>query len=127
MTSTERVYGADEVDFAKELVGRSITLVDDYHNFIFLDDGTKLKLEDAQGCCAWFQVEDVRVTHDYQHNIITAVTRRELPDTENGFTITVLAGVQELMEIDIDGSLGSGYYCQSIDLLVHRPEKGETL
>lgn len=119
-----RIYDMESGDLARHLVGKSITTIDDEAGVITLSDDTRLELEDSADCCAWF--EGKLRTIDLTENAITAV--REDGHTaeceyDDAWKLTVLSVDKEVCAVEIVGNASSGYYCHSIELVVHSPEK----
>lgn len=114
------IYSADETDFARELVGKSIKHVDE--DRIALTDGTILDIEEGGSCCAWFHgtVREI----DLDQNVITRVDRVD-DDFGDDFgdekwTINVYTAHKLIAAIDIEGNPTSGYYGSSINLTVRK-------
>ena len=107
------IYDMRPKDLENLLVGHKVVSVSTDDNSLVLDNGTTLILEDTSDCCAWFDatLEDINL----EGNIITALKVDNLPD---GFAITILSESEEIGRVSVEGSLGSGYYCSSVNLIV---------
>ena len=103
-------------DFESLLVGRKI--VDADNNHIMLDDGTRIDFESGGDCCAYWDVESLKFNGEFRDNIITAVTDS---GGDNDYTIHIFADANEVVEVQIDGNAGTGYYGMGINLKVSNP------
>lgn len=99
----------------ERLVGRKIVDVsdDDMGVYTFtLDNGTQLTLEGWGDCCAWADISNVIVNLPLLDHIITSVT------TEDGTCVHILAGMDEIVHLDVTWGEGSGYYAYGFFLNV---------
>ena len=108
-------------DLKKELLGKTIIEIDEKNSTITLDDGRILQFDNTQECCAWFNAE--LKTGNLVNNTITNITDTGDPEWKTEYTIHVLAEDTRVVDIAITGDHGTGYYCQSIDLIVWPPNK----
>lgn len=116
--STPDYYDMTDKDLEAELVGKRIVKIDTDENTLTLHDGTVLIFEDTSECCAWFeaQLEENNLTD----NAITHVTTEERTskDELEAWVVHVFAADTNIVDVNIHGTSGSGYYCHSIDLKV---------
>lgn len=126
MVDFERHCSAEEDEFRKELVGKSIKEINDVTGTITLTDGTFLVIEDGGDCCEHYAgtLKEVNLTQ----NVITKVERNELDkDDEYGdgthFEVVIYSVNEHIASVEVTGSEPSGYYGHSIDLKVYRPTK----
>ena len=113
-------YDMDAQDLAGELVGKRIVEIDADANTMTLHDGTVLTFRDAYDCCSWFEAE--LKEHNLTDNAITHVTTSGEYGDES-WSIHILAANKHIADVNIDGSVGSGFYCHSINLEITRPDK----
>lgn len=118
--STKTIYDMTPRQLEEQLVGKSITAIDE--RAITLGDGTTLEIQDTDDCCAWFNGE-VRAI-DLSDNVVTGVRHdeRENADYLDTYTLTILSSVTELAAVDIMGDPTSGYYVHSVNLKVTTKE-----
>lgn len=123
---SKTIYDMTPQELKRELIGRTVTKIDEGDNALTLDDGRVLKFRDTADCCAWFNGE-LRAGN-LTDNAITAVKVTENQDPENvygneDYTIHILAADKNIADLDITGDPTSGYYCHSIDLEIYTPEE----
>lgn len=113
------IYDANDDDFAKELVGKSIKGI--AGDTIELNDGTVLEIEDTGDCCAWFtgSLEAIDLTD----NAITNVEyvdrgKQDDSDYDEHWSLHILSAHKLIAKVNIDGNATSGYYVHSINLKV---------
>lgn len=119
--TTEKVYSMERDDLASRIIGRSIRVIEG--NTITLDDGTVLELEDEADCCAWFAatIEVIDLTENVITNVVEVATPHDEDDGIQSWSLHILSRHQLLAKVNIEGDPTSGYYCQSVNLIVHRP------
>ena len=111
-------------DLERELIGRTITSIDESTNTLTLDDGRKLVFKDTFDCCAWFNAN--LKAGNLTDNAITAIKVTDRQEEEYGdedYTIHIFAANNKIADLDINGNPTSGYYCHSIDLTIHTPKE----
>lgn len=106
-------------DLAGELIGKRIVEIDADENTMTLHDGTVLTFHEVSECCAWFDAE--LKEKNLTDNAITHVTTSGEDDDES-WTIHILAADKNIADVLIRGDDGTGYYCQSIELEITRPD-----
>lgn len=114
---TSSVIDMSVDDLAKEVVGHSISAIQD--NQITLSNGKILEIENTSDCCAWFE-GDIKA-FDFKDNIVTAVEQIDREPHAKAFeawTLRVLSNHKTIAEIDIEGDSSSGYYCHSVNLTI---------
>ena len=116
---TEYTDMTDE-DLAKELVGKKIVGIEG--NALKLSDGTRLEFEDAADCCAYFNADIEAI--DLEDNAITKINHIDTDENGNDekWSLHILSRHKLIAKVNIEGKLGTGYYCHSITPIVKRPE-----
>lgn len=120
----DTVFDMTATDLKRELVGRSITSIDESENTLTLDDGRKLVFKDTWDCCAWFNAN--LKAGNLTDNAITAIKVTDRPQEEYGdedYTIHIFAANKKIADLDINGNPSSGYYCHSINLDIYTPKE----
>ena len=108
-------------DLRDEILGHTVVKVDTDTQTITLDNGTELIFEDAQDCCSWFEAE--LTVGNLVDNAITDVTctdNADEDDWQDDYTIHILAANKKVVDLNITGSEGSGYYYHGIKLNVKK-------
>lgn len=106
-------------DLAGELIGKRIVEIDADANTMTLHDGTVLTFHEASECCACFEAE--LKEKNLTDNAITHVTTSGEYGDES-WSIHILAANKHIADVNITGDRGTGYYCQSIELEITRPD-----
>lgn len=106
-------------DLAGEIIGKSIVEINADENTMTLHDGTVLTFHEASECCAWFEAE--LKEKNLTDNAITHVTTSGEYGDES-WSIHILAANKHIADVNITGDRGTGYYCQSIELEITRPD-----
>lgn len=119
--STRRIIDMSVSDLEEKLLGQRIVQIDTDRNIIQLGDGTALEFEDTSDCCAWFSAK--LETGALTENAVTNVTTTDDSESDEGYRIHILAVDTEIGSIAIDGYSGSGYYCASVNLVIHAPKE----
>lgn len=107
-------YDAEEYEFEKELVGKSIKSIDEDNRQILLTDGTLLEVSEGGDCCAWFDgaIRTVNLTQ----NVITKIDRLCNDEEDGLFTLAIYSVNEHIASVEVTGNEGSGYYGSSITL-----------
>lgn len=109
-------------DLRKEIIGQTVTEINEKEKTITLANGKRLRFIDQEACCAWFSAElkagnltDNAVT---RLDITDRREDKELFDSQEDYTIHILAANKKIADLTITGDETSGYYCHSIALEV---------
>lgn len=119
----DTVYDMTPADLKRELIGRTITSIDESENTLTLDDGRTLVFRDTWDCCAWFDAN--LKAGNLTDNAITALKVTDRQEEEYGdedYTIHIFAANKKIADLDINGNPTSGYYCHSINLDIYNPK-----
>lgn len=109
------IYDVEKKNVAKYLLGRSIVATGEHG--VKLDDGTELEFCESAECCAWFDY-DIKY-FDAENNVVTRVEEVDVEgEYSTMFKIVVFALDKSIMEINVCGEPGSGYYGSSIEMEV---------
>ena len=117
------VYDMTAKDLERELIGKTVTAIDESENKLTLNDGTTLEFQDTFDCCAWFNA-NLRAGN-LTDNAITAIKVTDRQEEEYGdedYTIHIFAANKKIADLDIDGNPTSGFYCHSINLGIYNPK-----
>jgi len=110
-------------DWTDLLIGRSIPTVTE--DSLILDDGTRIKFDEADDCCSYAIVDKLRTCK----NIITSVRIIDEGDSDYEENlraeVVVLTDAGEINIVEQSGSEGTGYYLHgwSLRVTVIPPEK----
>lgn len=118
------IFDMTAEDLERELIGKTVTAIDESENKLTLNDGTTLEFRDAADCCAWFNA-NLRAGN-LTDNAITAIKvtdRQEEEYADEDYTIHIFAANKKIADLDINGNPTSGYYCHSIQLNIHTPKE----
>lgn len=119
----DTVYDMTPEDLERELIGRTITNIDESSNELTLDDGRVLQFRETGDCCAWFDAN--LKAGNLTDNAITALKVTDRQEEEYGdedYTIHILAANKKIADLDINGNATSGFYCHSINLDIYTPK-----
>lgn len=120
----DRIYDMTAEDLERELIGKTVTGIDESENKLTLNDGTILEFKDTHDCCAWFNAN--LTNGNLTDNAITTLKVTDRQEEEYGdedYTIHILAANKKIADLDINGNPTSGYYCHSINLDIHTPKE----
>lgn len=120
----DTVFDMTAADLERQLIGRTITVIDETENTLTLDDGRKLAFKDTHDCCAWFNAN--LKAGNLTDNAITAIKVTDRPQEEYGdedYTLHIFAANKKIADLDINGNPTSGYYCHSINLDIYTPKE----
>ena len=118
------IYDMTAKDLERELIGKTVTAIDESENKLTLNDGTTLEFRDTADCCAWFNA-NLRAGN-LTDNAITAIKVTDHQEEEyedEDYTIHIFAANKKIADLDINGNPTSGYYCHSIQLNIHTPKE----
>ena len=118
------IIGMTDEDLRAELIGQTVTAINENNNTLTLGNGTILTFIDTSDCCAWFEAQ--LTAGNLTDNAITAVNCDSdsfISDGPGSFTIHILAADQAIADLSVEGDATSGYYCHSIDLGIKYPDK----
>jgi hypothetical protein len=68
----DKIFDMTAEDLERELIGKTVTGIDESENKLTLNDGTTLEFRDTADCCAWFNA-NLRAGN-LTDNAITAIT-----------------------------------------------------
>lgn len=120
----DTIYDMTAEDLERELIGKTVTGIDESENRLTLHDGTTLEFRDTADCCAWFNAN--LKAGNLTDNAITAIKVTDNQKEEYGdedYTIHILAANKKIADLDINGNPTSGYYCHSINLGIYTPKE----
>lgn len=120
----DQIFDMTAEDLERELIGKTVTAIDESENKLTLNDGTILEFRDTADCCAWFNA-NLRAGN-LTDNAITAIKvtdRQEEEYADEDYTIHIFAANNKIADLDINGNPTSGYYCHSIQLDIHTPKE----
>ena len=123
-THPDQIFDMDVNDLESQLIGKTITNIDEQENKLTLNDGTILEFRDTADCCAWFNA-NLRAGN-LTDNAITAIKvtdRQEEEYADEDYTIHIFAANKKIADLDINGNPTSGYYCHSINLDIYTPKE----
>ena len=113
------IYDMTTSDLEGEVLGKRVLDVSESNGTITLEGGVVLRFEDESLCCSWFSGELKK--GNLTDNVVTSIVA-EVIGEDSKYRLHILAADTRIATLDIDGYIGTGYYCRGITLRVYPPK-----
>lgn len=118
-TEDDDIMQGNAEDLRDVVVGHRIVSAErkEWSLELTLDNGKRVRLADTDDCCAYTYLDGFLLRADSVDHIITDVT------TKDGYTQWhILADMEDVLQLDVSWSEGSGYYGYGFHITVKDAE-----